>query len=890
MNWKTLIAGLTLYATGGLCAATYTFVDGASDWTSGDSYKGKVAPQVGESGVVLQIPADVTVRPTAASIAFANSLSADIWPIKPSSRMVVDVAQGAEPLWLTAKFSSSAHGQEYYSKKNGVLVKTGAGVLVVSNGTSDVNLHSSCFEVREGTLEFACNSGVKPIYGEASVSNNATLVLPKQAGYVNILGLWGEGLVTTKDGAAVTLRVGDAGAYSEFDGVLDSAVYYFSAGRCCLKGANKTTRPITTYNAKDGLTVVETGIGSFPATVGAPSPVGTVGLLSADTGGGFIYCGANDELVTTDVKYGMYPVAPYYSTFDAGTNGNVRFTGDWFTADEKFLLKTSYSVNGRLCLAGSNLVHECSLANKWLFDWTHNDVDHTYEILKIGPGIWRAENTEKWNSTRKFSGPVVIREGTLRADSLYGIGLNSSLGNATRLGGSAALTLGGEGTEGTLEYSGNGISNGICAVDRPIALVGDGRLLNDSSVVPIRYRGATSISAASKTLTLDGSSKLENTFADIVDDDQGAIGVTKKGVGTWYLTGTNSFHGPLVVEAGKLVVRNVATDVFKWFRWTIRHAGSSTGAAIAQAQEFALYDANGSRQNSAPTIASNYIALQPGQAAYGRFASYFEDQGNLKLAGVHRLARLFDNRLNYDDAADSSSTYRQGWAVRPRNDAGTDNVSIKESDSNSWVSVVMRLADSAAPITGYDISASSDGGSYFPRSWILEGSVDGLHWLTLSDKNDAVYPGTWKWWHSKTAADQADGKIRTNTDGEPIAGNDADAVWPMLNNVASVSVAAGATLEIGGPAIAVSHVTLNAAGAGTFKNFVFPENGTIDVTGLDPKAQTTTIRPTYEGCDPSNMTGWSLTIDGQAPKKHSYAINEDGSVTIQKNGMMILLR
>ena len=908
---KAVLALVAVFSAATVFAGTkyYTVKDGVSDWSDESSFEPAGSPTA-EDVIYLESGRTVHLSATDAASVAAFGRGFSIWP-KGTGRIIVDVPDAASPFTITNQITSYFGGNAGYCPTNGVIVKTGSGTLVL-DAKSDVKCHDTGIEVREGIVKAVCAQGVKPGYGFISISNNAAFYLPANCGYCSIEGLWGDGLLTT-EGSAVQTRVGrvrknkttqkDEVTQSWFYGTVDAGIYWFSQGGCHLMGTNnRMTSKFTIYYGKEYLNSgIINWVRKFGNTGDATSSIGATGTVEQNDGGGNIgYEGLGER---TDKKFTVWADAGSYMYIDGGTNGNLTLTG-------KFETRSSNNLKmGRIALGGENK-HPCTIAGDWhLMRYVGSDaVNYTFHLLKIGSGAWRFADTALNTYYRTWDGGIAVREGTLQFDSLDNRGIPCSLGTALnlndgeyagaydpshdvdyafRLGGIAASAN----TEGTLEFVGSGSpTNSAWAENRTAVLDGNARFKNDQTGA-FRFRGVRSKSAWAKTLTLDGTSEnADNMLADVTDDGAGAISVVKEGAGTWKLSGTNSFHGALAVKAGKLVLSNVATNKFTWFRWTIRQVGAKNTYAEWAAQEFCLYGADNKRVNSGLVACSNYAEIAVGEAAYQRRGRAIEDYGYGDGVAHHHLGRLFDDRLNYPGYPDSGSRRRGTTSIWELKGAGQGNLVFDENDPTSYIPILMRLDPSIAPVDHYDIVK---GNAVAPSSWTLEGSPDGLHWKLLDDVTgfaDVSTMTAFRYYYLPETQGEDDGTAATHAQGPKIAGNDADAVWPMLNNVSTVSVAAGATLEVEGPAIAVSHVTLNAAGAGTFKNLAFPENGTIDVTGLDPSAKKTTIVPTYEACDTANMAGWSLTIDGQVPKKHSYTITEDGKVTIWKNGLAIIIR
>ncbi|OYV06452.1 MAG: hypothetical protein CFE26_06235 [Verrucomicrobiales bacterium VVV1] len=71
--------------------------------------------------------------------------------------------------------------------------------------------------------------------------------------------------------------------------------------------------------------------------------------------------------------------------------------------------------------------------------------------------------------------------------------------------------------------------------------------------------GITASTAGPKTLFLTGTNATANTISGNIGDGSGAIGLTKGGIGTWVLSGTNGYTGNTRVDAGTLQFTNLVS-------------------------------------------------------------------------------------------------------------------------------------------------------------------------------------------------------------------------------------------------------------------------------------------------------------------------------------------
>ena len=102
-----------------------------------------------------------------------------------------------------------------------------------------------------------------------------------------------------------------------------------------------------------------------------------------------------------------------------------------------------------------------------------------------------------------------------------------------------------------------------------------------------------------------------------------------------------------------------------------------------------------------------------------------------------------------------------------------------------------------------------------------------------------------------------------------------------------VAVATGSTFAAD-TAIEISHLEVDAEGAGTLDGFAFAETGTLNV--VNPKKGSFELPGTYVNCTGfENLANWSVQFEGKA--KQSYQIEiKDGKVVILSPGVVLIVR
>jgi len=232
----------------------------------------------------------------------------------------------------------------------------------------------------------------------------------------------------------------------------------------------------------------------------------------------------------------------------------------------------------------------------------------------------------------------------------------------------------------------------------------------------------------------------------------------------------------------------------------------------------------------------------------------------------------------------------------------TDNKArnLSKDDPSTWVPFVMRLTNGAPEVVRYDLQSLSNSGNIntWPKVASMEASVDGIHWElvetnatgeVLADHTydfSIAYGGSSnnanRWYSDGT--EFVSGQARPGA-GFPIRGH-ADMPTP-LQNVRSVSVAAGATLKTY-DGVEISKLKVNSADAGTIDGFAFAENGTIDVT--NPPDSSSFLPGTYVNCSGlENIGGWALKVNGVPNAKCKVNVR-NGKLFFWRPGFIITFR
>ncbi len=871
---------------------TYNWVGGENgSWADSKSFSPEGNPGA-EDDVLL--PQNVVVKLNAKDDAEWEAFNR-IRRVRADDDCFLEVDIGENDREMQCAFTFQAHE----GRNRGKLIKKGTGSLWLMSERpefkSSNGIHQDYyanFDVVEGALKFPQDAvgGTDVKIGNVCISNNAAFYTlatsDKVLTHTYVRELWGEpGSIVTNtapiENSSNQLLWSNGDNVSIFAGRLCAPVRWRSGGYVHLTGVENTI--VSTFTQSDnkgmGMSGQHVGIAKF-GKKGELSSIGTSGSIYArENGGAFKYIGTGEE-TDVDFEIGSEVNFPYPGFLSGGDVGGLIWTGLWYP--------TAGALQQRLVICGDGATPNVM---KGAIQSRHYDGEYySFFIRKQGQGTWRIEDSSKGlDLYYQMRGVWGVDEGTLQFASLAEKGFLSSLGLATELykdycgakeeskRASYAFTLGGDSTEGALEYVGD--KDEFCS-DRNMWLCGDGAFVNNGAK-KIRFRGVSSVaegespSARPVKFTVRGESTAENEILDITDSVERPVSVVKEGAGTWVLGGEQSFRGSLEVKNGKLIVRRPET--YTWHRWTITSKvgdASSGSDSYFSMQEFALFDENNMRQNYGLKYNENYASLNPGEVAYGT---------------DKKRTRLTDGpeKLCDDDKTDP------GWMDNMRApNMSTGKLTPVKGDPSSWIPIVMRLKESQ-PIKSYDVvfyHASTHIRTV--ASYFVDGSVDGVHWdrLSTAESIDSVESNN-MWQYRRTTFGKGGERTKPHEDGCPIA-SAPDKPFDVLNNVKSVSVNSGAELVFEGDIVIPALSFDCEAGGGTFSGCKFAEkDGSIDIYNVPDGSTKIDFGWTFNGCSGvENIKGWAVLQDGVETSRYSISVQGGNKVVAVRTGLRMVIR
>lgn len=411
---------------------------------------------------------------------------------------------------------------------SGGLNKDGAGTLVLSGA----NTYSGDTQVRNGILR----AGSAQAFGTAAgmaLFNVAGATLDLDGYDTSVAWLTGGGAtggVITLDGANLTITSGNNNASINYGGAITGA-------GALVKNGGATQRLSGCTSDYSGSTTINGGAIEVTCLIdgGAASSIGASGAGAANlilNGGTLRYVGAGGG---TNRQFTLG--ASGGNALDASGSGAINFTH-----------------NGAVTFAAPNTAQTLTLTgtsahdNRLGVQLTNNGTGVT-SLNKTGAGTWILSNP---GST--YTGVTTISGGVLGVDKLADGGLASSLGASSSAASNLVI-----GNGSTLRYTGAGdVTNRLFTLSAGVTFI------ESAGSGAIVFTGAGPVTLAgnnqARTIALGGSNTGDNTLAGSIGNaGTGKTSLAKNDNGTWVLTGTNTYTGNTVINAGLLKIGNGGT-------------------------------------------------------------------------------------------------------------------------------------------------------------------------------------------------------------------------------------------------------------------------------------------------------------------------------------------
>ncbi|MES2660956.1 MAG: autotransporter-associated beta strand repeat-containing protein [Verrucomicrobiota bacterium] len=184
---------------------------------------------------------------------------------------------------------------------------------------------------------------------------------------------------------------------------------------------------------------------------------------------------------------------------------------------------------------------------------TDSGSTNAISLIKSGGG------TQVLSGTSNYAGTTILSAGVLNVATLPNFGVSGSLGNrAADSAGNVGLLFRG----GTLQYTGStaqSTNRGI-RISTNISAIIDAS--GSSPSATLSFTAPTSAdffeNSGARGLILTGTNTGDNTFGMAITQAGSVTNIAKNGVGTWILTGANSYGGTTALNAGTLRITTSA--------------------------------------------------------------------------------------------------------------------------------------------------------------------------------------------------------------------------------------------------------------------------------------------------------------------------------------------
>ena len=193
--------------------------------------------------------------------------------------------------------------------------------------------------------------------------------------------------------------------------------------------------------------------------------------------------------------------------------------------------------------------------------------------------------------------------------------------------------------------------------------------------------------------------------------------------------------------------------------------------------------------------------------------------------------------------------------------------------------VVMRLADTAAPVRSYLFATANDHQERDPSDWTLEASADGTSWTTVDTRTGVSASST-----RDSYSAYNDGVPYKLSSYEPLNG-------AVLALGTTVKVDPGASLSFAAAPPPVSSLAVDGGGAGSIDTLTIAPNGALHLTGVPRVALSGYSVPLTIGqiSQRENLRSWTVYLDGVA-QGNAKILVQGSTLYIGQGGTMVIFR
>jgi len=611
--------------------------------------------------------------------------------------------------------------QDLNGSTQGILVKQGGGTLELGG----VNTYSGQTSINNGTLQLDAGNNRLPTGTVVNIGQSASVnlgILNLNGNNQTIAGLTStvgsnatasKNTITSGSAATLTINTGSGTSYAYGDGSTTNSGVITGAVSVVKMGSG--TQSLGDVNSYTGTTTINGGVlnisgsGSLGNTAVTLNNAGST--LSSGTGNsiggivtannGTIIAPGGGGTVSTLTLGGLTMNNGSSLSLDIASNssfsqillgsGTLTLAGTDTINLQGIASTGTYTLLSYGTLASGSFTLGTTLGGLYNYAITTGGTTATLTITNQG-------HTLTWN-TRGASGlPITDGSGTWSNGSANFYDNSTSSATTWSNSGSNALTIGNGGAGGIITLSGSVSVLGnltFAAVTAPYTISGSGAnkltlaggiTANNSATInaPVILSGSQIWNVASSgTLAVGGN----------ISETGGPSGLTKAGLGTLALSGSNSYSGGTTISAGIL---NIISDTNLGNASggvTINGGGTlQTGSGITSARSIALgagigtFDTNGFNSTLSGTISGlgTLSVINPGTLTLSASNSY---SGGTQITGSATVSISNDNQLgaaNGTLTVDSSGTLSISGAVTSQRvfTSGSNGATIATNGNN----------------------------------------------------------------------------------------------------------------------------------------------------------------------------------------------------------------
>ena len=283
-----------------------------------------------------------------------------------------------------------------------------------------------------------------------------------------------------------------------------------------------------------------------------------VGTMQLNIGTGNVTLGGN-RIVTANGGNGLTVGGSIgggaYGITQAGTGVLILSGANSYTGT------TTINSGGILQIGGNNTTGSLSINspivnNGTLRFYRTNTITQGTDFASIisgtGAVTQSGSGTLVLNGLNTYTGKTTIRAGTISINSIGNVnGGASAVGNPSNAA-NGTISIGSNSQAGTLVYTG-----GAFTTDRVIDLAGTtgGATIDQSGTGLLKFTSnLTATDNGAKTFTLQGSTAGTGEIAGAIVNSTGTTAIIKSGIGTWTLSGNNTYTGKTTISGGTLKI------------------------------------------------------------------------------------------------------------------------------------------------------------------------------------------------------------------------------------------------------------------------------------------------------------------------------------------------